>query len=86
MCKLMSVNSSSLSQQTHQVVWSAGVQAERGHSDVCGSVAPVLMIILHAVQDGVRCGRFSVNNLPCGQKILKRFKIGSKLKKLARKQ
>lgn len=60
---------SSLSQQAHQEIGSTGVQAERRHGNVGGGVGPVLMIVLHAVQHSVGCGRFTVDHLTCDQRV-----------------
>jgi len=56
-----------LSQQTHQEIWSIGVQAKRRHGDVRSGVTPVLMIVLHAIQDSVGCACFSMDHLTYDQ-------------------
>ncbi|TNN63009.1 hypothetical protein EYF80_026737 [Liparis tanakae] len=49
----------------HEVAGRVGVEAERGDDDVGGGVNPVLMVILHPVQHGVRHGGLRVHHLTC---------------------
>ena len=54
-----------LGQQAHEVAGGVGVEAERRDEDVSGSVSPVLVVILHPVQNGVSYGGLRVDHLAC---------------------
>lgn len=60
---------SSLSQQAHEVIGSAGVQAQGWDGHVRCGVAPVLVVVLHAVEHTVGRGRLTVDHLPCGHMV-----------------